>query len=111
MRLDPQTVAKIKACRGVYPLTDTARQFSVAKSTVSDIWYGRTHAAVSPTETPNVQVSRLGPEVIREEVAVLRGRGYNMREIAEQLNTPLSTLYRKAGAVEKSGGTPCLLWF
>ena len=83
--LNPDTAARIKACRGVYSVRDTARHFNVSVGTVQNIWHGRTHVQVSPTETPWVERRRRPVAEIQEEASFLLSTGSSVEETAQRL--------------------------
>lgn len=105
MRLHPDTVARIKACHSVYSVGDTARHFNVSKSTVHDIWTGRRHTNTPAAPEPdNVKVSRISPDIIAEDAAVLMDRGMSLSEVAEAIGVSPNTVRKHTG-----GAAPCLL--
>lgn len=100
MRLTPDMVARIKACRGVYSVGDTARHFGISKSTVSDLWNNKRYTDVCAAPEPdNVITSRVPAAVVREEAHVLLQRGLNAEEVARTIGVARSTLYEHIGSV------------
>lgn len=94
--MSPDTVARIKACKGVYSVRDTANFFGVSKTTVHEIWMGRRHVGVSPAEPPNIQSTR--KLVDTQDVRNLLARGYNITQIAIALGVSRSTIYDRLNA-------------
>lgn len=94
--INPAVVAQIKACEGVYSLSDTARFFNVAKATVHRIWSGQRHTDVPEApEPPNVISTRVSPDIIRSDAQVLLERhNGNVRKAAVDIGVHPSTLYR-----------------
>ena len=93
--MSPDKAARIKACHGVYTVGDTARYFGVSKSTVHDIWRGKTHVHVSPALEPdNVKVTRVSREVISEDGPVLLMRGHSPAQAAHALGVSERTFKR-----------------
>ena len=88
-----ETVSSIKACRGIYSVGDTARHFKVSKSTVHDIWTGKTHGYVPEEEPPYITTTRVPKAVILEDYPILKERGYSKEEIANHFGIARSTLY------------------
>jgi predicted DNA-binding protein (UPF0251 family) len=100
--LNPETVARIKACQGVYSLSDCARHFGVSKGSVHNVWNGKYHSQVQPANEPdNVRTTRVSKDVIHEDGRVLLERGLNVREAAAELGVSHVTLRK----VLKEGGT------
>lgn len=83
--LNPQTAAQIKACKNVYSVRDTARHFNVSLGTVHNIWHGRTHGAVTPSEAPYVNRARKSASEIREDAEWLLRAGTPVEEVAERI--------------------------
>ena len=102
--INPNTVARIKACQGVYGLRDTAKYFNVSPATVHNVWTGKRHSDVPEApEPPNVISTRVSPDVIVEDGRTLLER-YNgdYEKAAAELGVSSTTLYRhtrKAPAV------------
>lgn len=93
--LNPRTAAQIKACRGVYSVGDTARHFQVSKGTVHNIWQGRTHSAVRPSEAPYVNRSRVPASQIREDAEWLLRAGTPVEEVAKRIGVTPSRLKKE----------------
>jgi hypothetical protein len=91
--IDPRTAAQIKACQGVYSLSDTARHFGVGKASVHRIWNGETHGAVAPGDTPNVVSKRVPKDILIDDGQVLLQRGLSLNEAADTLGVSKTTLY------------------
>jgi transposase len=91
--ISPDTAARIKACRGVYSIGDTARHFGVAKSTVHGIWTGKRHEQVYETEPVNIKSSRIAPDILVDDGKTLIRRGMSVAEAADALGVSKSTLY------------------
>lgn len=87
------TIARIKACRGVYTLGDTARHFHVSKDTVHNIWSGKRHTRIAEApEPPNVITARVSPDVIKEDGRTLLERGMSINEAAVEIGVSPNTL-------------------
>lgn len=92
--LNPDTVARIKACQGVYSLRDTARHFNVSPATVHKAWHGKTHTDVpAALEPPNVISKRVSADIIVEDGRTLLQRGLSLQEAADQIGVGKTTLY------------------
>lgn len=96
--LSPDLVARIKACKGVYSLNDTARHFTVSKDTVHRIWHRKAHTDVqAATEAPYVKRARVPANEIREEAAWLLSAGTSVEEVAQQLGVSPNRIKREVG--------------
>ena len=92
--MSTEVAAAIKACQGIYSMGDTAKHFSISKSTVFNIWHGNTHTGVAPTEAPWIKPSRVSKDVIKEDYPVLRQRGWSIDQIASHLGVGRTTVYK-----------------
>lgn len=93
MRIDIDTAARIKACKGLYSIGDCAKHFGVSKRTVHSIWHGETHRHVrEASEAPNVKTSRVHPDIVREDGKTLLARGLSMKEAAVVIGVSPTTL-------------------
>lgn len=95
MMLNPQTAAQILACRNVYSVGDTARHFGVSKGTVHNIWNGRTHGAVRPSEAPYVNRTRIPSSEIKEEAEHLLRAGTDIKEAAQRIGVSPNRIKRE----------------
>lgn len=94
MRLTADKAARIKACRGVYSLRDTARHFNVSPATVHAVWHNKRHTDVPEApEPPNVKSTRISPDIIVEEGRTLLERGLSLQEAADEIGVGRTTLY------------------
>jgi transposase len=91
--ISPDKAARIAACHGVYSVGDTARHFAVSKSTVHNIWTGRTHKNVMQAEPVNVRTSRVPSDILIEDGTTLLRRGRSVAQAAQELGVATSTLY------------------
>ena len=84
--INPDTAARIKACRGVYTLSDTARQFGVSKDSVHRIWQDKAFTGVeAAAETPYVAKARKSAEEIREDAEWILRTGGSIEEAAVRI--------------------------
>jgi transposase-like protein len=98
--ISPDKAARIAACNGIYSIGDTARHFRVSKSTVYNIWTGKTHKNVMSVEPANVRTSRVPSDILIEDGTTLLRRGKTVAQAADELGVAASTLYahlNKAG--------------
>ena len=103
--MHPNLVSRIKSCKGLYSVGDTAKYFNVSKSTVHDLWSGRYRRDVPEApEPPNVKTTRVSPDVILEDGRRLLERGMKIEEAAAKLGVSPSTLRRH---LNKEGVQPC----
>lgn len=93
--LDPRTAAQIKACQNVYSVRDTARHFHVSVGTVHNVWNGRTHGTVRPTETPFVNRARKTASEIREDAEWLLRSGECLETAAERIGVSARRIKRE----------------
>ena len=97
-RLSEDTIARVKACKGVYSCGDVARHFAISKSTVSDLWNDKRYTHLSPAPEPdNVASSRVSRAVVQEDAPLLLSRGMKPNEVAEHIGISERTLYRHIG--------------
>lgn len=102
--INPDVVARIKACQGVYSVGDTANYFGVSKSTVHRIWNGA-HSHVAPAEEPaNINSSRIPSDVIVEDGKRLLARGMKVTQVAQALGVSKTTVYDR---LKEAGVQPC----
>jgi len=94
MRHHPETIARIKACRGLYSTGDTAKFFGVSKSLVHDVWTGSRHGSVEASEAPNIRSTRIAPDLLIDEAQTLLERGMKVPEVADELGVHGTTVYR-----------------
>lgn len=92
--IDAQTVARIKACKNMYSIGDTARYFNVSKSTVHDIWTGKRHRNVEATEPAEINATRIRADLLLDDAQTLLERGMTVREVADTLGVAPITINR-----------------
>lgn len=103
--LSPNTVARIKACKGVYSIGDTAKYFHCSKSSVHAIWTGKRHRdIVEAPEPANIISSRVDAQTILEDGRTLLQRGMKVTEAAAVLGVGKTTLYDH---LRSEGVQPC----
>ena len=102
--INPDIIARIKACQNVYSIGDTANYFGVSKSTVHRIWNGA-HSEIAPAEEPaNIKSSRIPSDVIVEDGKTLLARGMKVTEVADALGVSKTTVYNR---LKDAGVSPC----
>lgn len=94
--INPDTAGRIKACRGVYSVGDTAKHFGVSKDTVHRIWTEKAHTDVPVApETPYVNRSRVPASEVKEEATWLIRAGSTVEEAAQRIGVSPSRIKRE----------------
>lgn len=95
--MDPQQVAEIRACEGLYRPGEVAKHYGVGTKTVARIWANEVYRDIRPTrEAPNVW-QKAQPEDVRQDIEILWQRGCEAEEIATTLGISTASVYRYRG--------------
>lgn len=99
MKMLPRTVVEeVKACHGIYRMSDVARHYGIDKSTVKRIWDGeRRQDIAAAADFPDIQV-RPHTADLRDDIVCLLVRGLGVKDIASTVGLSPASIYAvKAG--------------